>query len=46
MTTGETVKDITIVIGSYNYERFLREAIDSALVQEQQRTQVVVIDDG
>ncbi|QBR00276.1 glycosyltransferase family 2 protein [Paraburkholderia pallida] len=40
------MKDITIVICSYNYERFLREAIDSALAQEPQRTQVVVIDDG
>ncbi|CAB3806929.1 hypothetical protein LMG28688_06445 [Paraburkholderia caffeinitolerans] len=40
------VKDITIVICSYNYERFLREAIDSALAQEPQRTRVVVIDDG
>ncbi|MCG5075493.1 glycosyltransferase family 2 protein [Paraburkholderia tagetis] len=40
------MKDITIVICSYNYERFLREAIDSALAQQPQRTQVVVIDDG
>jgi glycosyltransferase involved in cell wall biosynthesis len=40
------VKDITIVICSYNYERFLREAIDSALAQEPGRTRVVVIDDG
>ncbi|SIT36561.1 Glycosyl transferase family 2 [Paraburkholderia piptadeniae] len=40
------MKDITIVICSYNYERFLREAIDSALAQEPDRTHVVVIDDG
>ena len=40
------MKDITIVICSYNYERFLREAIDSALAQEPDRTRVVVIDDG
>jgi glycosyltransferase involved in cell wall biosynthesis len=40
------VKAITIVICSYNYERFLREAIDSALAQESRLTQVVVIDDG
>jgi glycosyltransferase involved in cell wall biosynthesis len=40
------VKAITIVICSYNYERFLREAIDSALAQAPGRTRVVVIDDG
>lgn len=35
---------MTIVIGNYNYDRFLREAIDSALVQED--AAVLVIDDG
>ena len=45
-TGGKAVKDITIVICSYNNERFLREAIDSALAQEPHRTEVVVIDDG
>jgi glycosyltransferase involved in cell wall biosynthesis len=40
------VKDITIVVCSYNYERFLREAIDSALAQVPARTHVMVIDDG
>jgi glycosyltransferase involved in cell wall biosynthesis len=40
------VKDITIVVCSYNYERFLREAIDSALAQVPERTHVMVIDDG
>lgn len=40
------MKAITIVICSYNYERFLREAIDSALAQDPQLTRVVVIDDG
>ncbi|TDV36232.1 glycosyl transferase family 2 [Paraburkholderia caballeronis] len=40
------VKDLTIVICSYNYERFLREAIDSALAQAPERTRVIVIDDG
>ncbi len=40
------MKDMTIIICSYNYERFIRETIDSALAQEPQRTRVVVIDDG
>lgn len=35
---------ITVVIGNYNYERFIGEAIESALVQE--NADVLVIDDG
>lgn len=35
---------ITVVIGNYNYARFLGEAIDSALAQA--GTDVLVIDDG
>ncbi|PLZ03572.1 glycosyl transferase [Burkholderia sp. WAC0059] len=37
---------LDIVICSYNYERFLGEAIDSALAQNPGRTRVVVVDDG
>lgn len=40
------MKDLTIVVCSYNYERFLREALDSALAQVPARTHVMVIDDG
>ncbi|MFP6556763.1 glycosyltransferase family 2 protein [Paraburkholderia sp. B3] len=48
------MKDITVVIGNYNYARFLREAIESALanvdalagVGVQARVCVLVIDDG
>jgi glycosyltransferase involved in cell wall biosynthesis len=35
---------VTVVIGNYNYDRFLREAIDSALAQA--GAPVIVIDDG
>ncbi|MEX3999173.1 glycosyltransferase family 2 protein [Paraburkholderia sp. EG285A] len=35
---------ITVVIGNYNYERFIGEAIESALAQE--NADVLVIDDG
>ncbi len=35
---------ITVVIGNYNYERFIGEAIESALAQE--NAGVLVIDDG
>ncbi|CAD6546833.1 glycosyltransferase family 2 protein [Paraburkholderia sabiae] len=40
------MKEIAIVICNYNYERFLAEAIDSALSQDYPGTRVIVIDDG
>lgn len=36
----------TILINNFNYGRFLREAIDSALSQTHRMTEVVVVDDG
>ena len=35
-----------VIITSYNYARFVRETIDSALAQTYPRTQVIVVDDG
>lgn len=37
---------VSIVVNNYNYGRFLREAIDSALNQTYPHTEVVVVDDG
>jgi glycosyltransferase involved in cell wall biosynthesis len=37
---------VSIIITSYNYGRFLNEAIDSALNQTYPHTEVVVVDDG
>ncbi|MEL6937458.1 MAG: glycosyltransferase, partial [Cyanobacteria bacterium J06607_17] len=37
---------VSIVINNYNYERFLSEAIDSALEQTYQNVEVIVVDDG
>jgi glycosyltransferase involved in cell wall biosynthesis len=37
---------ISIVITNYNYRRFLRAAIDSALSQTYQNAEVIVVDDG
>src|SRR5512135_3658615 len=37
---------VSVIITSYNYGRFLREAIDSALNQSYPATEVVVVDDG
>ncbi len=37
---------VSIVVTSYNYGRYLRAAIDSALAQTLPRTEVVVVDDG
>jgi glycosyltransferase involved in cell wall biosynthesis len=37
---------VSIVINNYNYGRFLRDAIDSALNQTYERTETIVVDDG
>ena len=37
---------VTVLINNYNYGRFLRQAIDSALHQTWRRTEIVVVDDG
>jgi glycosyltransferase involved in cell wall biosynthesis len=37
---------VSIVINNYNYDRFLKEAIDSALKQTYQNIEVIVVDDG
>ena len=37
---------VSILITSYNYELYLREAIDSALNQTYPNTEVIVVDDG
>ena len=37
---------VSIIISNYNYAQFLRDAIDSALGQDYERTEVIVVDDG
>lgn len=37
---------VSIIINNYNYDRFLVEAIDSALNQTYPHTEVIVVDDG
>jgi hypothetical protein len=37
---------VSIVVISHNYDRYLREAIDSALTQDHRPLQVLVVDDG
>ncbi len=37
---------VSIVVDNYNYDRFLRRAVDSALSQTYGRVEVVVVDDG
>jgi glycosyltransferase involved in cell wall biosynthesis len=42
----ETKPFVSIIINNYNYDRFLAEAIDSALNQTYPHTEVIVVDDG
>ncbi len=37
---------VSIIVNNYNYDRFLSEAIDSALNQTYPNTEVIVVDDG
>lgn len=37
---------VSVLINNYNYGRFLRDAIDSALNQTYANTEVIVVDDG
>ena len=37
---------VSVVVDNHNYERFLRDAIDSALAQEHPDAEVIVVDDG
>ncbi len=37
---------VSIIINNYNYDRFLTQAIDSALEQTYIHTEVIVVDDG
>jgi glycosyltransferase involved in cell wall biosynthesis len=37
---------VSIIVNNYNYERFLAEAVDSALEQTYPNVEVIVVDDG
>lgn len=37
---------VTILINNYNYEKFLKECVDSALNQTYQDIEIIIVDDG
>ena len=37
---------VSIIVNNYNYDRFLRKAIDSALAQTYSLVEIIVVDDG
>lgn len=37
---------VSIIISSFNYDRYLRKAIDSALTQDYRNKEIIVVDDG
>ena len=43
---GRAAARASIIINNYNYDRFLKDAIDSALGQSHADTEVIVVDDG
>lgn len=48
-STGSSKLDtplVSIIMGNYNYERFISQAIDSALNQTYKNIEVIVVDDG
>ena len=40
------MKKVSVIITNYNYGRFLKEAIESALAQNYENYEIIIVDDG
>jgi glycosyltransferase involved in cell wall biosynthesis len=46
MAVSSTSPDLSIVVNNYNYGRYLREALDTAMAQMRVSDEIIVVDDG
>src|SRR3984957_19493050 len=45
-SSAQAAPSVSIIITNYNYARYLRASIDSALAQTYPQVEVIVVDDG
>lgn len=46
LESGSELPLVSVVLGNYNYGRFIRQSIESVLNQSYQRFELIVVDDG
>src|SRR5688572_22437255 len=44
--TADSMQKVSVIINNYNYSRYVRHAVESALQQYHPHTEVIIVDDG